>query len=57
LFARIVAAAFGHRRKTMRNALAGICDAAALTAAGIDPGIRGETLAVADFARLANRLA
>jgi len=57
LFARVVAAAFGHRRKTMRNALAGICDAQVLAAAGIDPSTRGETLAVADFVRLANRLA
>jgi 16S rRNA (adenine1518-N6/adenine1519-N6)-dimethyltransferase len=57
LFGRIVAAAFGQRRKTMRNALAAICDAATLTAAGIDPGARGETLAVADFVRLANALA
>ena len=56
LFARIVAAAFGQRRKTMRNALAAICDAKALVAAGIDPGARGETLAVADFVRLANSL-
>ena len=57
LFARVVAAAFGHRRKTLRNALAGVCDAAAMAAAGIDPGARGETLAVADFVRLANLLA
>ncbi len=57
LFGRIVAAAFGQRRKTMRNALATICDAAALTAAGVDPGARGETLAVADYVRLANALA
>ena len=56
LFARVVAAAFGHRRKTMRNALAGICGADALAAAGIDPGARGETLAVADFVHLANQL-
>jgi 16S rRNA (adenine1518-N6/adenine1519-N6)-dimethyltransferase len=57
LFGRIVAAAFGQRRKTMRNALASICGVGTLTAAGIDPGARGETLAVADFARLANHLA
>jgi 16S rRNA (adenine1518-N6/adenine1519-N6)-dimethyltransferase len=56
-FARIVAAAFGQRRKTLRNALAGLCDADALARAGIDPGRRGETLAVADFVRLANLLA
>jgi 16S rRNA (adenine1518-N6/adenine1519-N6)-dimethyltransferase len=57
LFARVVAAAFGQRRKTMRNAVADICDAGALERAGIDPGARGETLAVADFVRLANSLA
>jgi 16S rRNA (adenine1518-N6/adenine1519-N6)-dimethyltransferase len=54
LFARIVAAAFGQRRKTLRNALSEVCDAAALEAAGIDPKARGETLAVADYVRLAN---
>ena len=57
LFARIVAAAFGQRRKTMRNALFAIAGEPALRAAGIDPGARGETLAVADFVRLANALA
>jgi len=56
LFGRVVAAAFGQRRKTMRNAVGTICNAAALTAAGIDPAARGETLAVADFVRLANTL-
>jgi 16S rRNA (adenine1518-N6/adenine1519-N6)-dimethyltransferase len=57
LFERVVAAAFGRRRKTLRNALAGLCSAEALAAAAIDPGARGETLAVADYARLANLLA
>ena len=56
LFARIVAAAFGQRRKTLRNALSGICDASQLRGAGIDPAARGETLAVTDFVRLGNRL-
>ena len=56
LYAAVVAAAFGQRRKTLRNALGGLCDAAALVAAGIDPGARGETLSVADFVRLANHL-
>ena len=56
LFARIVAAAFGQRRKMMRNALAPLCDIAALAKAGVDPKARGETLAVADFVRLANAL-
>lgn len=57
LFARVVAAAFAQRRKTLRNALSALADAAALAAAGIDPGARGETLAVGDFVRLANHLA
>jgi 16S rRNA (adenine1518-N6/adenine1519-N6)-dimethyltransferase len=57
LFARVVAAAFGQRRKTLRNALATLCDEALLRRAAIDPGSRGETLAVADFVRLANALA
>lgn len=57
LFARVVAAAFGQRRKTMRNALATMCDEGMLHLAGIDPGARGETLAIAHFVRLANALA
>lgn len=56
LFARVVAAAFSQRRKTMRNALSALADAPALAAAGIDPAARGETLAVGDFVRLANLL-
>ena len=57
LFAGIVAAAFGQRRKTLRNALASIVGEAALRAANIDPSARGETLSVPDFVRLANHLA
>jgi len=57
LFARIVAAAFGQRRKTLRNALAAFASEAQLRTAGIDPGLRGEALTVADFVRLANTLA
>jgi 16S rRNA (adenine1518-N6/adenine1519-N6)-dimethyltransferase len=53
-FAAIVRAAFGQRRKTLRNALAGTVDADAIAAAGLDPGARAEQLAVADFARLAD---
>jgi 16S rRNA (adenine1518-N6/adenine1519-N6)-dimethyltransferase len=56
LFARVVAAAFGQRRKTLRNALSGVADDAALERAGIDPRARGETLTVADFGRLTNAL-
>ena len=57
LFAALVAAAFGQRRKTLRNALRALCDEGALRAAGVDPAARGETLGVGDFVRLANTLA
>jgi 16S rRNA (adenine1518-N6/adenine1519-N6)-dimethyltransferase len=57
LFGRVVAAAFGQRRKTMRNALSTICDEPALRGAGIDPAARGETLPVEAFVRLSNALA
>jgi 16S rRNA (adenine1518-N6/adenine1519-N6)-dimethyltransferase len=54
----VIDAAFSQRRKTLRAALAGWAGAAAeaerrLRAAGIDPGLRGEALDVAEFARLA----
>src|SRR6478735_3357877 len=53
----VVDAAFAHRRKALRGALRTIASAdevgAALDAAGIDPLARGESLAVADFARIA----
>lgn len=52
-FAAIVRAAFGQRRKTLRNALNGVCTVADMAAAGIDPQARAEQLAVADFVRLA----
>ncbi len=56
-FANVVRAAFGQRRKTLRNALAGVLDADAICAAGLDPGQRAEQIAVTDFIRLANRSA
>jgi 16S rRNA (adenine1518-N6/adenine1519-N6)-dimethyltransferase len=54
----VVDAAFGQRRKTLRAALAGWAGSAPeaerlLRAAGIDPRARGESLGVAEFARLA----
>lgn len=57
LFARLVAAAFGQRRKTLRNALKALATETDLEREGIAPGARGETLGVADFVRLANALA
>ena len=52
-FARTVSAAFSHRRKTIRNALRSIVDVDGIVAAGIDPGLRPETLSPAEFAKLA----
>ena len=54
----VIDAAFRQRRKTLRAALAGWAGSASeaerrLRAADIDPGLRGEALGVADFARLA----
>ncbi len=55
-FAKVVAAAFGQRRKTLRNALSSVMTEAQIRAADVDPQARGETLAVADFVRLAQRV-
>src|SRR3984957_5634602 len=54
----VIDAAFGQRRKTLRAALGGWAGSPAaaerlLRAAGVDPGARGEALAIADFARIA----
>ena len=57
LLARIVTAAFGQRRKTLRNTLRDYVEAADFTALGIDPGLRGERLSVEDFVRVANYVA
>lgn len=53
-FADIVRAAFGQRRKTLRNALSNVCTAEDIVRAGVDPQSRAEQLAVADFIALAN---
>lgn len=58
-FRSVVKAAFGQRRKTLRNALraAGIDADAALEAARIDGGRRGETLCVEELAAVAREAA
>jgi 16S rRNA (adenine1518-N6/adenine1519-N6)-dimethyltransferase len=53
-FAALVAKLFSMRRKTLGRALKGEYTAAEIAAAGLDPIARPETLAPADFARLAN---
>jgi 16S rRNA (adenine1518-N6/adenine1519-N6)-dimethyltransferase len=58
-FRALVVAAFGKRRKTLRNAWAGVCALSAgeleraCAEAGIDLDARGETLGLEDFARMA----
>jgi 16S rRNA (adenine1518-N6/adenine1519-N6)-dimethyltransferase len=57
----VVDAAFAQRRKALRGALRGLAGSgaaieAALRGAGVDPMARGESLAVGDFARIAEAL-
>jgi 16S rRNA (adenine1518-N6/adenine1519-N6)-dimethyltransferase len=51
-----VAAAFGQRRKTLRNGLSQMLSRAQIAACGIDPGARPETLPPAAFNTLAEAL-
>lgn len=53
-FAEVVKAAFGQRRKTLRNALNGVINEAQFEAAGVRSDMRAEQLEVDDFIRLAN---
>jgi len=62
-FFKVVRAAFGKRRKTILNALAGAgldiereLWKSALESSGIDQERRGETLSIVEFARLTDRL-
>jgi len=57
LLGEIVAAAFGQRRKTLRNTLRPFLAAAALDALGIDSGLRGERLTLHEFVAIANHVA
>lgn len=52
--ARLVAAAFSQRRKTLRNSLRGLVPIETMIALGLDPGSRAEEIAVATFIALAN---
>jgi len=61
MFFKLTKAGFSQKRKTLRNSLASglhISPAAAadlLTAAGIDPQRRAETLSIEDWERLAQK--
>ena len=64
LFFRVVRASFAMRRKKLANGLAsGFPElgkegaAEVMAAAGLDANVRGETLGIPDFARLANEIA
>ncbi|TCV72744.1 16S rRNA (adenine(1518)-N(6)/adenine(1519)-N(6))-dimethyltransferase RsmA [Neorhizobium sp. S3-V5DH] len=53
---RVTQAAFGQRRKMLRQSLKPVGGEALLVKAGIDPARRAETLSVEEFVRLANSL-
>ena len=53
---RVTQAAFGQRRKMLRQSLKPVGGEALLVKAGIDPSRRAETLSVEEFVRLANSL-
>jgi 16S rRNA (adenine1518-N6/adenine1519-N6)-dimethyltransferase len=55
-FADVVASAFSHRRKTLRNALRGLVSAEQIAACQVDPNARPETLPPEAFNRLAQAL-
>jgi 16S rRNA (adenine1518-N6/adenine1519-N6)-dimethyltransferase len=57
LYAAVVTAAFGQRRKTLRNALSQYLSAPQIGALGIDPGLRAETLTPMQFGALAQAAA
>ena len=56
LFAGIVSAAFGQRRKTLRNTLRGYLNEEDFAQLGIDAQLRAENLSVTEFASVANHL-
>ncbi len=58
IFFRVVRTAFSQRRKTLSNSLKGLAEDPknVLTAAGIDPQRRPETLNLQEFARLADSI-
>ena len=56
LFAKVVMAAFGQRRKTLRNTLKGLLDDDGFTALNISSQLRAENLSVAQFVAISNYL-
>ena len=56
LFAKVVLAAFGQRRKTLRNTLKGLLHDGGFAALDINPQLRAENLGVAHFVAISNYL-
>ena len=54
LFGQIVTAAFGQRRKTLKNTLRSFMTDSDFEALGIDAGLRGERLSLEQFVAIAN---
>jgi 16S rRNA (adenine1518-N6/adenine1519-N6)-dimethyltransferase len=55
-FSAVVAAAFAHRRKTLRNALRGLATAEQIESCGADPSARPETISPALFNAIAGHV-
>ena len=53
-FETIVRSCFSKRRKTLRNALRGVCDEQVIAASGLDPRARPEALSIDEFVVLAH---
>ena len=51
-FESIVRVCFSRRRKTLRNALRGVCDERSITVSGLDPQVRPENLTIDEFVDL-----
>ena len=56
LLSLIVTRAFGQRRKTLRNALRGVCSEPLMHSVDVDPSARPETLPVSAYVRLTQAL-
>ena len=57
VFSQLVRAAFGQRRKTLRNALNGFATSEQIVAAALKPEVRAEQVSVPEFIHLANIVA
>ena len=55
-FPAVVAAAFSHRRKTLRNALRGLATAEQIESSGVDPSDRPETVSPVLFNAIASKV-